>query len=164
MPEENVRIARHAAGDAALHHAEAVVHWVREDVAPIAATLARAWRRFQFRSYECRGRNRVIGAMLSEHGKGNAIDIRRADPCQWQELRADRHSRRQEVRERLKASACARFTTRARPARTAFTRTTCMWISPSAAAATASASGGARWLRDRSAAARAPAEAPPREP
>jgi len=34
-----IRIARHAARDIALHHAEPVARWLREDVAPIAATL-----------------------------------------------------------------------------------------------------------------------------
>ncbi len=27
-------------------------------------------------SYDCRGRNNVVGATISEHGKGNALDIR----------------------------------------------------------------------------------------
>ena len=29
-----------------------------------------------YASYDCRGRNRIVGAKLSEHGKANAIDIR----------------------------------------------------------------------------------------
>src|SRR5205807_6194040 len=57
--------------------AEAVAHWIREDVAPIAATLGAPLGGISnFDSYECRGRNRVFGAQISEHGKGNAIDIR----------------------------------------------------------------------------------------
>ena len=29
-----------------------------------------------FNSFECRGRNRVVGAKLSEHGRANALDVR----------------------------------------------------------------------------------------
>jgi len=121
-----------------------------------------AWRRFNFDSYECRGRNRVIGAMLSEHGKGNAIDIAALTlQCRSYELTANIHVDK-EVRERLKASACARFTTVLGPASEAFTRPRAV-ISPSAAAATASASGRCAMVEIVPLPRERPAEAPPRE-
>ena len=50
--------------------------WAQE-VAPAAAELGGAVSAIVgYNSYECRGRNRVNGARISEHGKGNAIDIR----------------------------------------------------------------------------------------
>ena len=57
--------------------AEALAHFVRDDVAPAAADLGAPLAAIvNYNSYDCRGRNRVAGAKISEHGKGNAIDIR----------------------------------------------------------------------------------------
>jgi len=57
--------------------AEAVAVWLREDVAPAALKLGAPLRGLDnFDSYECRTRNRVPGATLSEHGRANAIDVR----------------------------------------------------------------------------------------
>ncbi|MGE0062656.1 MAG: extensin family protein [Xanthobacteraceae bacterium] len=66
-----------------------------------------------YNSYECRPRNRVFGAnvKVSEHGKGNALDIRafvRADgstidPTSIKESRP--------LREAIRKSACERFAT-----------------------------------------------------
>ena len=57
--------------------AEAVAHWVREDLAPAVRSVGGALRSIDnFAAYECRGRNRIIGARLSEHGRANALDIR----------------------------------------------------------------------------------------
>ncbi len=92
--------------------AEAVVEWVREDVDPtLAAAGPKLTGLANYASYECRSRNRVMGAKLSQHGLANALDVRGfalADGKMFQptEASADRA-----VRESLKASACARFTT-----------------------------------------------------
>src|SRR5262245_41032006 len=57
--------------------AEEIAHWVREDVAPAVRALDASLKSVDnFASYDCRGRNRIVGAKLSEHGKGNALDIR----------------------------------------------------------------------------------------
>ena len=57
--------------------AEAIVHWVREDLAPAARLLKSAVKSIDnYAAYDCRGRNRIAGAILSEHGKANALDIR----------------------------------------------------------------------------------------
>src|SRR5262249_40277996 len=92
--------------------AEAVVNWVRADLTAIVRDLGSPLRAIQnFDSYECRGRNRIVGARVSEHGKGNAIDIRglRLASGRVVEL-TDVHVAR-DVRERLRRSACSRFTT-----------------------------------------------------
>jgi hypothetical protein len=93
--------------------AEAVAYWVRDDIAPIAAgalgsPLAAV---ANFDSYECRGRNRVAGAIISEHGKGNAIDIRALMLANGKHYELTDAQVDRGARERLKASACARFTT-----------------------------------------------------
>jgi len=97
--------------------AEAVAHWVREDIVPIAASLGAPLSGVaNFDSYECRGRNRVAGAMISEHGKGNAIDIRALTLANGKSFELTDTAVAKEARERLKASACARFTTVLGPA------------------------------------------------
>ena len=92
--------------------AEAVAQWMREDVAAVASSLGAPLVGVEnFDSYDCRGRNRIVGAKLSEHGKANAIDIRAiklADGrlVQWTDPAVER-----EARENLRKGACARFMT-----------------------------------------------------
>lgn len=92
-----------------------VAHWLREEVGPTVATLGSPLDKVMVAaSYGCRPRNRVAGAKMSEHGRGNALDTRgykledgrtvvvggkggEAMPVAFQE--------------RLKASACGRFKT-----------------------------------------------------
>ena len=93
--------------------ASAIVDWVRDDLSELAAfnlgSRLRAVRNYA--SYHCRSRNNIIGAMMSEHGKGNALDVRgivlangkTVDPT-------DVHVSR-EFRESWKKSVCARFST-----------------------------------------------------
>src|SRR5205823_14572649 len=58
--------------------AEAVARWIREDVAPAtAATFGSPARTIVAGvSYECRGRDRIPVATLSEHAYANALDLR----------------------------------------------------------------------------------------
>ncbi|MDH7797407.1 hypothetical protein QBC99_003470 [Beijerinckia sp. GAS462] len=71
------RIAVADAGVMRCDMARAFSAWVTGD---FAAVLEKDGRRLDGiaagASYDCRGRNRVKGAKLSEHGKGNALDIR----------------------------------------------------------------------------------------
>ena len=100
---------RHAAGDAALHDGGGGGDWVREDVAPAALKLGAPLRGLDnFDSYECRGRNRVRGATLSEHGRANALDVRGVQARQRRDDRTDRRECRQGLargiaRQRLRA-------------------------------------------------------------
>ena len=57
--------------------AESFAAWVRDEASDHLAALGDALRSVEtFGSYECRGRNSIADAKLSEHGKGNAIDLR----------------------------------------------------------------------------------------
>ena len=57
--------------------AESVAAWLRDEAAPRVDKLGAPLRTVEtFDDFECRGRNRVVGAKLSEHGKGNAVDVR----------------------------------------------------------------------------------------
>jgi hypothetical protein len=56
--------------------ASAFADWIRDDLSPaIAATGDRLARVEGVGGYECRGRNRISGAKLSEHAFGNALDL-----------------------------------------------------------------------------------------
>jgi hypothetical protein len=92
--------------------AEALVHWVRDDVAPAARAVHSPLKAIEsYASYECRGRNRVAGAKLSEHGKGNALDIRSIRLSNGAVLELTDPKVTKELRERLRAATCARFRT-----------------------------------------------------
>jgi hypothetical protein len=92
--------------------AEAVVQWLREDVTPAVRALDASLKSIDnYASYDCRGRNRVAGAKLSEHGKANALDIRSLKLANGTvvELTDPRVSK--DFRQTLRARTCARFTT-----------------------------------------------------
>lgn len=121
MTKDKVRIAITPAATLRCTTAEALARWIREDVAPIAATLgAPLGGVANFDSYECRGRNRVVGAKISEHGKGNAIDIKSLTLANGKTYELTDIAVSKPVREQLKASACARFTTVLGPASDGF--------------------------------------------
>jgi hypothetical protein len=92
--------------------AEAVVQWVREDVTPAVRALDASLKSVDnYASYDCRGRNRIAGAKLSEHGKANALDIRSLKLANGTvvELTDPRVSK--DFRQTLRARTCARFMT-----------------------------------------------------
>jgi hypothetical protein len=92
--------------------AEAIVNWVREDLAPAARSLnARLDSLDNYASYDCRGRNRVLGAKISEHGKGNALDVRSLKLANGTVVHLTDTMVPIDLRARLRAQACARFTT-----------------------------------------------------
>ena len=82
--------------------ASAIADWIRTDMAPLAASLGSVISDLDnFDSFECRGRNRVAGAKLSEHGRANALDVRGAEARQRPVDRADRpHRAARPARER----------------------------------------------------------------
>ena len=121
ITKEKVRVAITPPAVLRCTTAEALAHWIREDMAPIAATLGAALGGVaNFDSYECRGRNRAIGGKISEHGKGNAIDIRAITLANGKSHELTDIAVDKPVRERLRASACARFTTVLGPASDGF--------------------------------------------
>jgi hypothetical protein len=92
--------------------AAAVADWIRTDMAPFAQSLGTTLSDLDnFDSFECRGRNRVSGAKLSEHGRANAIDIRALKFANGQSLSLTDRGVAREQREAVLHSVCARFTT-----------------------------------------------------
>ncbi len=92
--------------------AEAIVRWVREDVAPAARALEAPLKSIDnYASYDCRGRNRIPGAMLSEHGKANALDIRSFKLANGTVIELTDARVPRDFREGMRKSTCSRFTT-----------------------------------------------------
>jgi hypothetical protein len=92
--------------------AEQISLWVRDDVEPLAMKLGAPLRVLDnFDSYECRGRNRIPGAKLSEHGRANALDVRLFKLADGQSLTLTDVNVNRAWREAIKASVCARFST-----------------------------------------------------
>ncbi|WP_454649870.1 extensin family protein [Bradyrhizobium liaoningense] len=92
--------------------ASAIADWLRKDMVPLATSLGSPISDLDnFDSFECRGRNRVAGALLSEHGKANAIDIRAIKLANGQSIGLTDRTLSRDVRERVLHSVCARFST-----------------------------------------------------
>ena len=92
--------------------AEEVTNWVRQDIAPAAAALGAPLVALQnYDSFECRGRNRIDGAKLSEHGKANALDIRAFRLADGRLLDPTSPIASKDFREAVRKSACGRFMT-----------------------------------------------------
>lgn len=92
--------------------AESFAAWVRDEASAHIAPLGAALRGIEtYGSYECRGRNSVIDAKLSEHGKGNAIDVRAVALAGDHRTELTDENVAKPLREALRDSACHRFTT-----------------------------------------------------
>jgi hypothetical protein len=93
--------------------AEAIVDWVRDDLAQLAAfSLGSRLRSVRnFAAYHCRPRNNIVGATMSEHGKGNALDVRAITLFNGKSVEPTDPKVSQEFREGWKRSVCARFST-----------------------------------------------------
>lgn len=91
--------------------AATLARWIIEDVDPaLSAQGLRLERVTNANAYSCRSRNHVFGAKLSEHGKGNAIDLDSliVSPARRINLTAPESA---PLATLLKTSACARFAT-----------------------------------------------------
>ncbi|HEY5216240.1 MAG TPA: extensin family protein [Pseudolabrys sp.] len=92
--------------------AEQLASWVRDEAAPRVASAGVALRSVEtYDDFECRGRNRIIGAKLSEHGKGNAVDVRAFTLADSRVIGLTDMTAAKDLRDDLRKSACARFTT-----------------------------------------------------
>lgn len=91
--------------------AEQVAQWVRDDVLPISKKFGALRALDNFDSYECRGRNRVKGATLSEHGRADALDVRAVKLADGRTLTLTDISVDKDWRDGMRTSACARFST-----------------------------------------------------
>ncbi len=89
-----------------------VAQWLREDVAPAASKLGAPLRVLEnLGSYECRGRDRVRGATLSEHGRADALDVHSFKLANGKLLVLADTGTPKDFRDAVRASACARFMT-----------------------------------------------------
>ena len=92
--------------------ASALADWLRTDIARLAEGLGSVISDLDnFDSFECRGRNRVAGARLSEHGRANAIDIRALKLADGRSISLTDRTVPRELRETILHSACRRFPT-----------------------------------------------------
>lgn len=97
--------------------AASVANWLRNGVDPAVATLGSPLDVVMVAaSQQCRPRNRVKGAKISEHGRGNALDTRGYVLEDGRKFVIGRETKDakampQAFQELLKASACADFTT-----------------------------------------------------
>jgi hypothetical protein len=92
--------------------ASAIADWVRTDVAQLAVSLGSIVTDLDnFDSFECRGRNRIVGAPLSEHGRANALDVRSFKLANGRSISLTDRTVARELRESVLHSVCARFST-----------------------------------------------------
>ena len=112
MTEDGKRIALAPPPTLRCPMAEAVVQWLRDDVAPVARELGAGLKSVATdTSFECRSRNHIAGAKLSEHGHANAVDLRGITLTDGTVFRFTDATADRDAREALRKSACARFTT-----------------------------------------------------
>ncbi|HEY6631604.1 MAG TPA: extensin family protein [Rhizobiaceae bacterium] len=92
--------------------ASALAEWIRSDIAPLAERLGSTVSDLDnFDSFECRGRNRVVGAKLSEHGRANALDVRAFKLADGSLISLTDRTVPRGLRETVLHSACTRFST-----------------------------------------------------
>jgi hypothetical protein len=92
--------------------ASELADWIRTDIAPLAVGLGSTISDLDnFDSFECRGRNRVVGARLSEHGRANALDVRALKLANGRSISLTDRNVPRELRESVLYSVCARFST-----------------------------------------------------
>jgi hypothetical protein len=92
--------------------AESLAAWVRDEAGPRIAKSGAVLRQVDtYDDYSCRGRNRIFGAQMSEHGKGNAVDIRSFTFTDGRVIMPTDVKVSKELRTGLRESVCTRFTT-----------------------------------------------------
>ena len=92
--------------------ASALAEWIRSDIAPLAERLGSSVSDLDnFDSFECRGRNRIVGAKLSEHGRANALDVRAFKFADGSLISLTDRTVPRGLRETVLHSACRRFST-----------------------------------------------------
>ena len=92
--------------------ADAVAHWIRDDVAPTLESLGMSLRGVEtLESFGCRTFNGISGAKLSEHGHANALDVHSLKIANGTIIELTNATIGKPLRERLRQTACARFST-----------------------------------------------------
>jgi len=111
LPDKH-RVALKPAATLRCTMASAIADWVRTDMAPLAASLGSEISDLDnFNSFECRGRNGVAGAPLSEHGRANALDVRGVKLADGRSISLTDREVPRDTREAILHSVCARFMT-----------------------------------------------------
>ena len=106
------RIALSPAATLRCPMAEAVTHWIRDDVAPTIAAQGQSLRGVEtLDSFDCRPRNGITDAKISEHGRANALDVRAFKLTNSAAIELTDASVAKSLRETLRQSACSRFST-----------------------------------------------------
>src|SRR5262249_41521090 len=92
--------------------AEAVTQWISNDVAPTIAALGTSLHSIEtLESFDCRPRNGITGAKVSEHGHANALDVRSFKLTNGGIIGLNNTSVVKSLRGRIRDSACERFST-----------------------------------------------------
>jgi hypothetical protein len=92
--------------------ASQIVDWIRIDMAPLATSLGSVVSDLNnLDSFECRGRNGIAGAKMSEHGRANALDVHDLKLANGQSISFTDRTVPRDVRETVLHSMCARFST-----------------------------------------------------
>jgi hypothetical protein len=109
---DKTRVPLKPAGTMRCAMATAVADWIRTDMAPLAASIGTKLAELDnFDSFDCRGRNRIVGAKLSEHGRANALDVRGLKLANGQSIALTERGTPRELREKVLYSVCSRFST-----------------------------------------------------
>jgi hypothetical protein len=88
-----------------------VAQWIREDLGPAMTEFGPLIGLSGVGSFECRERNRVNSAKLSEHAKANAIDINLLKFRNGRLIKLTDTLASSALLEKIRTSACKRFTT-----------------------------------------------------
>jgi hypothetical protein len=92
--------------------AEAIANWMREDVLPSVKEFGPPLRSLDnYASYDCRGRNNIRAAQMSEHGRADALDVADFKLADGRVLGLTDVTVPKTWRETIRASVCARFST-----------------------------------------------------
>lgn len=111
LPDDR-RIAVEPPAVLACAMAESLAAWVRDEAAPRIARVGSPLTAIEnYDSYDCRPRNRMPGAKLSEHAHGDAIDLRAFRLADGRRLELTDVNVEKTLRTALRDSACHRFTT-----------------------------------------------------
>jgi hypothetical protein len=112
LPDNKGRVAVNPAAVLRCTMASAITDWIRTDMAPLAEGQGSRLRALEnLGSYDCRGRDGVAGAKLSEHGHANALDVQALKLASGASIALTDRTVPRDVRETVLHSACTRFTT-----------------------------------------------------
>jgi hypothetical protein len=112
LPDDHAEVAVEPPATLRCEMAEAVAEFVRHDLAAAADVLGSPLRAVEnYDSFDCRGRNRIAGAKLSEHGLANALDIHAVKLKDGRVVQPTDVAAAHAFRIAMKTAACERFTT-----------------------------------------------------